>query len=40
MCEYVAQADYMFNINNGIDVGQEGFHLHAHEMGGRKMRTS
>ena len=28
-CVCVAQADYMFSVNNGIDAGQEGFRLHT-----------
>lgn len=28
-CVCVAQADYLFNANNGIVAGREGFRLHA-----------
>ncbi len=31
----VAESGYAFRINNGPDVGQEVFHLHAHVMGGK-----
>jgi histidine triad (HIT) family protein len=34
----VAESGYVFRINNGRDAGQEVFHLHAHVMGGRRMR--
>jgi histidine triad (HIT) family protein len=33
----VADSGYAFRINNGLDAGQEVFHLHAHVMGGKKM---
>ncbi|MBA3474862.1 MAG: HIT domain-containing protein [Rubrobacter sp.] len=36
----VAGSGYAFRINNGSDAGQEVFHLHAHVMGGRKMRMT
>lgn len=34
----IDESGYAFRINNGPDSGQEVFHLHAHVMGGRKMR--
>ncbi len=34
----IEESGYAFRINNGPDSGQEVFHLHAHLMGGRKMR--
>jgi histidine triad (HIT) family protein len=36
----VAGSGVAFGINNGSDAGQEGFHLHAHVMGSRKMRIA
>lgn len=36
--EGVAESGYAFRINNGPDAGQEVFHLHAHVMGGERMR--
>lgn len=36
--EGVAESGYAFRINNGPDAGQEVSHLHAHVMGGEKVR--
>lgn len=36
--EGVAESGYAFRINNGPDAGQEVFHLHAHVMGGERVR--
>lgn len=36
--EGVAKTGYAFRINNGPDAGQEVFHLHAHVMGGERVR--
>lgn len=36
--EGIAESGYAFRINNGPDAGQEVFHLHAHVMGGERMR--
>ena len=36
--EGIAESGYAFRINNGADAGQEVFHLHAHVMGGEKVR--
>lgn len=36
--EGIAETGYAFRINNGADAGQEVFHLHAHVMGGGKVR--
>ena len=36
--EGIAESGYAFRINNGPDAGQEVFHLHAHVMGGERVR--
>lgn len=36
--EGIAKSGYAFRINNGPDAGQEVFHLHAHVMGGERVR--
>lgn len=36
--EGIAESGYAFRINNGSDAGQEVFHLHAHVMGGERVR--
>ncbi len=36
--EGIATSGYAFRINNGPDAGQEVFHLHAHVMGGERVR--
>ena len=33
----VDESGYAVRINNGVDAGQEIFHLHLHVLGGRKM---
>jgi len=33
----VPELGYAFRVNNGPDAGQEGFHLHSHVMGGKRM---
>lgn len=34
----IAESGYRVTANNGRDGGQEVFHLHAHVLGGRRMR--
>ena len=34
----VTESGYRVSMNNGRDGGQEVFHLHAHVLGGRRMR--
>ena len=34
----VAESGYRVTMNNGREGGQEVFHLHAHVLGGRRMR--
>ena len=36
--EGIAESGYAFRINNGPDAGQEVFHLHAHVMGGERVK--
>ena len=36
--EGISETGYAFRINNGRDAGQEVFHLHAHVMGGERVR--
>ena len=36
--EGISESGYAFRINNGPDAGQEVFHLHAHVMGGERVR--
>lgn len=36
--EGIAKSGYAFRINNGPDAGQEVLHLHAHVMGGERVR--
>ena len=36
--EGISGSGYAFRINNGPDAGQEVFHLHAHVMGGERVR--
>ncbi|HEV8043565.1 MAG TPA: histidine triad nucleotide-binding protein [Rubrobacter sp.] len=33
----VAEGGYAVRVNNGLDAGQEVFHLHLHVMGGQKL---
>ncbi len=34
----VAESGYAVRINNGLDAGQEVFHLHLHVLGGERIR--
>ncbi len=34
----IAESGYVFRINNGPDAGQDVFHLHAHVMGGERLK--
>ena len=36
--EGISETGYAFRINNGPDAGQEVFHLHAHVMGGERVK--
>ena len=33
----VTEGGYAVRVNNGLDAGQEVFHLHLHVMGGKKL---
>ena len=33
----ISESGYAVRINNGLDAGQEIFHLHLHVLGGRKL---
>lgn len=36
--EGISESGYAFRINNGPDAGQEVLHLHAHVIGGERVR--